>query len=182
MGKILAIVLVLVALVSAYPIIMHKYALPDSVSTDGHLIDKQFHETMIQAGISFVAAQLVLGIFIWAFSNRRPTSKLKSLPGGATVMVVAAFLLVGMELLGFGMVGQKAWANVYLTAPKADALQVQAQAGQFAYYFRYPGADGKFGNIHPTKLMMATRTISAWTPQMNLNHETTLCRENWLFP
>jgi cytochrome c oxidase subunit 2 len=31
-------------------------------------------------------------------------------------------------------------------------LPIQAQAGQFAFYFRYPGADGKFGALHPDKI------------------------------
>jgi cytochrome c oxidase subunit II len=152
MGKLLAAMLVVVALASAYPIITHKYDPPESISTDGDLIDKQLHETTIQTGFFFVAAQLILAVLIWAFTNRKPGSKLKSFPGGATVMVIAAFVLVGTELLAFGMMGQKAWGSVYLTPPKAEALQVQAQAGQFAYYFRYPGADGKFGGIHPDKI------------------------------
>jgi cytochrome c oxidase subunit 2 len=67
-------------------------------------------------------------------------------------MVIAAIVLVGTEILALGVVGQKAWATVYFTAPKPDALQIQSQAGQFAFYFRYPGADGKFGGIHPDKI------------------------------
>jgi cytochrome c oxidase subunit 2 len=51
--------------------------------------------------------------------------------------------------LALGVFGAKAWASVYLTPPAADALAVQAQAGQFAFYFRYPGPDGKFGPLHP---------------------------------
>jgi cytochrome c oxidase subunit 2 len=41
---------------------------------------------------------------------------------------------------------------VYFTPAKPDALQVQVQAGQFAFYFRYPGPDGKFGPLHPDKI------------------------------
>jgi cytochrome c oxidase subunit II len=152
MGKLFAVVLVLVALVSTYPFLVGKYSPPESISNDGHLIDRQLHETMIQAGISFLAAQLFLAVFVWGFTNRNSGSKLRSLPGGAKAMVIAAFLLVGTELLAFGMFGEKAWANVYLRSAEANALQVQAQAGQFAYYFRYPGADGKFGGIHPDKI------------------------------
>ena len=29
---------------------------------------------------------------------------------------------------------------------------IQVQAGQFAFYFRYPGADGKFGPLHPAMI------------------------------
>jgi cytochrome c oxidase subunit 2 len=68
------------------------------------------------------------------------------------VMVIAAFVLVGTEILALGVMGQKAWATVYFTGSKKDAIQIQAQAEQFAYYFRYPGPDGKFGNIHPDKI------------------------------
>jgi len=64
-------------------------------------------------------------------------------------LVIAAFLLVGTEVLALGIFGTKAWASVYFTPPAADAVPIQVQAGQFAFYFRYPGADGKFGPLHP---------------------------------
>jgi len=79
-------------------------------------------------------------------------------------MVAAAFILVGTEVLALGVFGQRAWANVYFTPPRPDALQIQAQAGQFAFYFRYPGADGKFGAIHPDKLTKGTRIIFGLDP------------------
>jgi hypothetical protein len=71
MGKIFAVVLVIVTLVSAYPIIVNKYAMPEDISTHGHMIDDQLHETMWEAGLSFVGAQLVLAFFVWSFTNRK---------------------------------------------------------------------------------------------------------------
>ncbi len=152
MGKFFAIVLVIIAVLSAYPILAHKFPLPEDISTHGHQIDDQLKDTMIEAGLCFVAAQLVLAAFLFLFTGRKPGSPLKTFPGGAKVLVIAAFLLVGTEILALGVLGQKAWANVYFTSPKPDALQIQAQAEQFAYYFRYPGPDGKFGAIHPDKI------------------------------
>ncbi len=152
MGKFFAIVLVVIAVLSAYPILAHKFPLPEDISTHGHQIDDQLNDTMIEAGLCFVAAQLVLAAFLFMFTGRKPGSPLKNFPGGAKVLVIAAFLLVGTEILALGVLGQKAWANVYFTSPKPDALQIQAQAEQFAYYFRYPGPDGKFGAIHPDKI------------------------------
>jgi cytochrome c oxidase subunit II len=152
MGKLLAIVLVVIALASAYPIVTHMFPLPEDISTHGHAIDEQLSETMIEAGVSFVAAQLVLAFFVWSFTGRKAGSPLKSFPGGAKLMVVAAFVLVGTEILALGILGQKAWANVYFTSSNPNAIQIQAQAEQFAFYFRYPGADGKFGTIHPDKI------------------------------
>ena len=152
MGKLLAIVLVIIALASAYPIVTHMFVLPQDISTHGHAIDEQIKEIMLEAGASFIAAQLVLAFFVWSFTGRKEGSPLKNFPGGAKVMVVAAFVLVGTEILALGVLGQKAWATVYFTPPSPGAIQVQAQAEQFAFYFRYPGPDGVFGAIHPDKI------------------------------
>ncbi|MGB9433775.1 MAG: hypothetical protein WBQ89_16145 [Candidatus Acidiferrum sp.] len=152
MGKLLAIVLVIIAIASAYPIVTHMFPLPEDISTHGHAIDEQLNDTMWEAGISFVAAQLVLAFFVWSFTGRKEGSPLKNFPGGARVMVIGAFLLVGTEILALGVLGQKAWATVYFAPSKPGAIQIQAQAEQFAFYFRYPGADGKFGSIHPDKI------------------------------
>src|SRR5208283_1092304 len=105
-----------------------------------------------EAGISFLASQILLAFFIFRFSSHKPSDKIKSFPGGASGLVIAAFLLVGTECLALGVFGVKAWASVYLTPPAADAVPVQVQAGQFAFYFRYPGPDGKFGPIHPDQI------------------------------
>ena len=152
MGKLLAVVLVIIAIASAYPIVTHMFVPPEDISTHGHAIDEQLNETMLEAGISFVAAQLVLAFFVWSFTGRKEGSPLKNFPGGAKVAVIAAFVLVGSEVLALGVMGQKAWANVYFTPSKPEAIQIQAQAEQFAYYFRYAGPDGKFGAIHPDKI------------------------------
>jgi cytochrome c oxidase subunit 2 len=152
MGKFFAIVLVIIAVASAYPIVTHMFPLPEDISTHGYAIDEQLNDTMWEAGVSFVAAQLVLALFLWSFTGRKEGSPLKNFPGGARLMVIAAFLLVGTEILALGVLGQKAWAIVYFTSSKPDAIQIQAQAEQFAFYFRYPGPDGKFGSIHPDKI------------------------------
>jgi cytochrome c oxidase subunit 2 len=152
MGKLFGAVLAIIALLSAYPIVTHMYPQPVDISTHGRAIDEQLGDTMAEAGVSFLGAQLLLAFFVWKFSNREPGSKITRLPGGATGLVAAAFILVGTEVLGLGVLGQKAWAAVYFTPPRPDALRIQAQAGQFAFYFRYPGADGKFGALHPDKI------------------------------
>src|SRR6202158_6370168 len=99
MAKIFAVTIILIAIGSAIPIVMHTWQLPQDISTHGHLIDEQFADTMAEAGISFLASQFLLAFFIWKFSSPKPGDKVKSFPGGATGMVVAAFLLVGTEAL-----------------------------------------------------------------------------------
>src|SRR5258708_31656017 len=98
MGKFFAVSIFVIAILSAIPIVMHTWEAPADISTHGHLIDEQMSETMAEAGISFLAAQLLLAFFIWQFSNRGTESKLKSFPGGARALVIAAVLVVGVEV------------------------------------------------------------------------------------
>src|ERR1700681_360928 len=165
MGNIVSVPTTLIAILSAIPILRHTWVAPEDISTHGYLIDEQMSETMAEAGIAFLAAQFILAMFIWQFSNRRPDAKIKTFPGGAKGLVIAALVLVGAEVLALGVFGVKAWADVYLTAPSADALPVQVQAGQFAFYFRYPGPDGKFGPLHPELINEATQNLFGLDPE-----------------
>src|SRR6266446_7634434 len=102
MGKFFAITIFVIAILSAIPIVMHTWEAPADISTHGHLIDEQMSETMVEAGISFLAAQLLLALFIWRFSGDRPNAKVKTFPGGAKGLVIAALLLVGAEVMALG--------------------------------------------------------------------------------
>ena len=159
MAKFFAVTIIAIAILSAIPILRHTWWMAEDISTHGAPIDEQMSETMAEAGISFLASQFILAFFIWKFSNPRPGEKVKNFPGGAKAMVWAAVLLVGTEVLALGVFGVKAWANVYFTPPSADAMPIQVQAGQFAFYFRYPGPDGKFGPIHPDLISEATQNF-----------------------
>ncbi len=157
MAKFFAVTIIVISIVSAIPILRHTWWMAQDISTHGAPIDEQMSETMAEAGISFLASQILLAVFIWMFSSSKPGQKIKSFPGGATALVLGAFLLVGTEVLALGAFGAKAWANIYFTPPAADALPVQVQAGQFAFYFRYPGPDGKFAPIHPNLVSEANQ-------------------------
>ncbi|HEX8815294.1 MAG TPA: hypothetical protein VF753_07330 [Terriglobales bacterium] len=159
MAKIFAVTIVLITILSAVPILLHTWSLPQDISKHGATIDEQTSETMAEAGISFVLSQIILAFFIWKYSSSKPGDKIKTLPGGASGMVWAAILLVGTEVLALGVFGVRAWANIYLTAPAADAMPVQVQAGQFAFYFRYPGPDGKFAVTHPEMVSEANQNF-----------------------
>src|SRR5438270_5686356 len=159
MAKLFAVTLIIIAILSAVPIVRHTWWTAEDISTHGAPIDEQMSETMAEAGILFLASQFLLAGFIWKFSRPRPGERIKNFPGGAMALVVGAFLLVGTEVLALGAFGAKAWANIYFTAPGANAMPVQVQAGQFAFYFRYPGPDGKFGPIHPDQISEANQNL-----------------------
>ena len=105
MGKLIAVVLVIIALASAYPIITHMYVMPEDISTHGHQIDEQLSDTMAEAGISFLLAQFVLAFFVWTFAERKVGVKLKNFPGGAGMFrraVRAAVTVVARTILRAG--------------------------------------------------------------------------------
>jgi cytochrome c oxidase subunit 2 len=159
MAKLFAVTIIVIAILSAIPILRHTWWTAPDVSTHGLPIDEQMSETMAEAGISFLASQILLAIFIWKFSHSKPGEKIRTFPGGAMTMVLGAFLLVGTEVLALGAFGAKAWATIYFTAPTPNAMPIQVQSGQFAFYFRYPGPDGKFGPIHPDLISEANQNF-----------------------
>src|SRR5258708_14977593 len=97
MGKFFAVVLVLIALASAYPIVTHMYVMPEDISTHGHQIDEQLSDTMAEAGISFLLAPLVLAFFVLKFAERKGGGEPKPFSGGAQGIVAAPFIPLGTE-------------------------------------------------------------------------------------
>ena len=149
MGKLFAGLVTVITVVSMYVFLSRTWWLPPDISLLGHGIDHQLMETLFASGILFVAAQMVLAGFVWRFGGDGGGRPLKTFPGGATPMVVIATVLVGAEILVLSFVGTKVWSGIFLAPPAPGALQVDVLAEQFAYWFRYPGPDGKFGAMHP---------------------------------
>ena len=150
MGKFFAVLLIIITLISVYPIVTHMWWMPAVVSAHGPEVDHQLDETMVGSGILFVTSQFVLAGFIWAFGNHK--GKIKNWPGGHKPVVAFGIILVGLEILSLSFVGSKVWASMYIAKPDPRALHVDVQAEQFAFFFRYAGPDGVFGGIHPDKI------------------------------
>ena len=51
MAKLLAVTIIVIAIASAVPIVMHMWPMPQDISTHGQLIDEQYADTMLEAGI-----------------------------------------------------------------------------------------------------------------------------------
>ena len=149
MGKLFAVIVVVVTAISTAIFISRIWWLPADVSVLGVGIDRQMTETMISAGVLFVVSQLVLAFFVWRYGDKGDGRPVKGFPGGAVPMVVLATLLVGAEIVVLTLVGTKVWGGIFLSPPDPNSLRVDVQAEQFAFYFRYPGRDGKFGAMHP---------------------------------
>lgn len=167
MGKLFAVVVSAIAVVSVALVALHIWWLPPDISVHGGRIDRQLNETMVVAGILFVAAQLALALFVWRFGERgaiRATWPVQRFPGGATPMVIIATVLVGIEILVLTFVGSKVWASIYQSPAPPGAMQIDVLGEQFAFYFRYAGVDGKFGVIYPEKMSDAEQNFFGLDP------------------
>jgi cytochrome c oxidase subunit 2 len=117
---------------------------PPPINEHGRLYDMQFFSTLMVTGTVFFLAQAVLGYVILRFRDRgRPAS---SSEGNTRLEVLwtsaAAILFIGGVLMS-----TRIWAGVHLTPTPPDALRIDVLSKQFAWSFRYPGPDGKFGRL-----------------------------------
>lgn len=152
MGKLFAAVVTTITLVTAAIFAMRIWWMPPDISVLGVGIDQQLTETLAATGAMFVGTQLLLAAFVWRSSDGNSLRAVKAFPGGPLPIIAAAVLLVGAEVLVLTLVGSKVWASIYMTPPEPGSIQVDVQAEQFAYYFRYPGPDGRFGPVHADKI------------------------------
>ena len=164
MAKLVAVTIIVIAIASAVPIVMHTWVAPADISTHGHLIDEQMSETMAEAGISFLAAQFILAIFIWKFSKPWPRRKDQEFSRRRQGFGDCCPCSRRRGSSGPWSLRSEGMGDVYFTRPSADAMPVQVQAGQFAFYFRYPGPDGKFGPLHPERINEATQNLFGLDP------------------
>jgi cytochrome c oxidase subunit 2 len=163
-GKFFSITVTIIAVVSAGIFISRIWWLPPDISVLGAGIDHQLMETMIASGVLFVTSQLALAVFVWRSGDGNADRKIKLFPGGVKPLVIFAVVLVGIEVLVLTLVGSKVWAAIYIAPAGPGALQIDAQASQFAFYFRYAGPDGKFGVLHPDKISEADNNFFGLDP------------------
>ena len=162
-GKLFALLLAAITVVSAALFASRIWWFPPASSEHASRLDAQFQWTLIDCSSAFVAAQLLLAAVVWMFGARQirtrstatdsvagPRAKGKHLGARGAIIIAAVFIAV--ELFSAATLGRSAWASMYWTQASADAVRVQAMGQQFAFYFRYPGPDGKFGPIHVEKI------------------------------
>ncbi|MFQ5739935.1 MAG: cytochrome c oxidase subunit II [Acidobacteriota bacterium] len=119
-------------------------------SHHGAQIDRMMTYLLFTSGAILLAGHLVLGYFVWRFSGQRRVTKRMS--GRKTERRWSFALGVVMALVAEGgvlVLGLPVFDEFYQTPPPSDAVQVEVTGEQFAWNFRYPGSDEKFGRSDP---------------------------------
>jgi cytochrome c oxidase subunit II len=147
MAVALRIALVVITVGCVVLFVLHPVWFPAAVSEQAGSLDHDFYIALWVLGALFVAGQIVLA---WVLTRRKSGQQAKHWYGngrleiGWTVAIAAIFFW-------FHISGGRLWSSISAHHAAANALQVEVTGVQFQWYFRYPGPDGKFGQINAQK-------------------------------
>jgi cytochrome c oxidase subunit 2 len=149
MGLVLLVVIWLITFISAYFFIAKTWWLPAGASAAAAGIDHHFATTYLLMGIVFVVSQVALGYFAWQYRDRGPAIRQALYSHGNNRLEIIWTLLTLVLFVGLNFMSSSIWASERFRPAVSDAVQVEVTGMQFAWYFRYPGPDGKFGATKP---------------------------------
>jgi cytochrome c oxidase subunit 2 len=117
---------------------------PEAINEHGRQYDQQFMITLTITGVIFFLAQIALG---WVVFKYRSNGGRATYSEGNNKMEVLWTSAAAVLFIGAVLMSTSIWAGVHLNEQPADAIKIEALAKQFAFNFRYPGADGQFGKL-----------------------------------
>lgn len=143
---VLALLITALTVITSYFFIVKTWWFPKSITAVGNEIDSQFMRTLWITGLIFIAAQLGLAWVIFRYRDRG--GRASHFEGNTTMEVIWTLATV-ILFVGLGVYGESAWAEVHFRDAAPGAIQIECTGQQFAWNFRYPGADNKFGRVKP---------------------------------
>ncbi len=120
-------------------------SLPESASEHGKTIDTMFSVTSFITLIVFFATQIMLFSFLFLY---RASTKRKAfyLPHNNTIekiwTIAPAIVLTILVVFGFFT-----WQKIQNSGEQKGDINIDVTGHQFAWELRYPGADGKLGDL-----------------------------------
>lgn len=155
MGLALMLLIWLITVVSTYFFVAKTWWLPAGASAAAGWIDHQFALTFVIMGIIFVAAQVSLGYIVWRY-RQTPNSPPVAYIHGNTTLEIVWTALTAILFIGLNLMGTNVWASERWDAAPPDSVKVEVTGMQFAWYFRYPGADGTYARTKATLMDPST--------------------------
>ncbi len=142
----LALFLLVFTISTVYVFLAKTWWFPNAITAVGHQIDQQFHRTLIITGIVFVLSQVALAWVVFRYRDRGQRASHNEGNQAMEVLWTSATLIL---FVGLGFYAERAWAENHFREAAPGAVQVEVTGMQFAWKFRYPGPDGKFGRLDP---------------------------------
>jgi len=141
----LLLALLLVTAGTLYLFAAHPWWFPAGASGYAPAVDHEFHTAFWLLGGLFIAAQIVLLVLLLRSWRRNKSSYY---PGNWR-MELAWTSAVAALFFWFHFSGGQVWSGMRLHQPDSGVMKVEVTGLQFAWYFRYTGADNKFGSTRP---------------------------------
>lgn len=146
MSLALRIALIVITLACVVLFVVHPWWFPAGASALAPPLDREFRITFWLIGILFVAAQILLAVFL--VRSRRaggaPSRGNWRWEAAWTVGIAAIFFW-------FHASGGHLWHAMSHGSRNPGKLRVEVTGAQFQWYFRYPGADNIFGRVNAQK-------------------------------
>lgn len=143
----LRLALVLITLACAGLFLIHPWWFPAQASAQAPALDRGLKTALWLLGGLFVAAQLVLVLFL---GSSRGKASSRNWYGnwrfeiGWTAAIAAIFFWLSVS-------GSGLWSRMTSMEEHSGAIHVEVTGAQFQWYFRYPGPDGIFGRVDAQK-------------------------------
>jgi cytochrome c oxidase subunit II len=148
MGRLLAIAIWVITILSVWMFVSGKWWFPESISEHGHNVDSQFLITILVVGLSFTAAQVGLGWVVWKFRDNASAQRATYSHGNNRLEVVWT-VVTAVIFISLAVMGQRVWASLHLHSAPPGSTQIEVVAQQFSWNFHYPGKDKVFGRTDP---------------------------------
>lgn len=148
MGRVLAVIIWILTLLSVILFVSKKWWFPEAISAHAPALDRQFMITIIVVGLAFTAAQIGLGWMVWKYRDSGDGSR-ATYTHGSNKLEVLWTVVTAVIFIGLAVMGQSVWASLRLHEAPAGSYTVEVVAQQFAWNFHYSGKDGLLGRSEP---------------------------------
>jgi cytochrome c oxidase subunit II len=149
MGRVLAVIIWIITLLSVLLFVSGKWWFPTAISEHAPALDRQFMITIVVVGIAFTAAQVGLGWMVWKYRATGSAADRATYSHGSNRLEVIWTVITAVVFIALGVMGQSVWASLRLHDAPAGSYSVEVVAQQFQWNFHYAGKDGKFGRTDP---------------------------------
>lgn len=150
MGRVLAVIIWILTLLSVLIFFNKKWWLPPAISDHAPALDRQFMLTIIIVGIAFVAAQVGLGWMVWKYRDSGKRDDRALYTHGSNRLEVIWTVITAVVFIGLGVMGQQVWAQLRLHDAPPGSYSVEVVSQQFQWNFHYSGNDNVLGRTDPS--------------------------------
>ena len=165
MGRVLAVIIWIITLLSVLLFVSGKWWFPAAISEHAPALDRQFMITIVVVGLAFTAAQIGLGWMVWKYRDTGKADDRALYSHGSNRLEVLWTVITAVIFITLAVMGQSVWASLRLNDAPPGSYQVEVVAQQFQWNFHYAGTDNKFGRTHPSLIDDAALNFVGLDPE-----------------